>query len=162
MDSMQKWIGRSLGTLFRHISIIRLKPGMSAQTFQTAALTLSGILSMTSMTGALDFRLRVACRDQSDLVGLIEKLRSKAGVQETNTSIILGRDHSMGLKICPPSGRQPASTGRRRMQVACACFPVRCHGFSFAVMSTCRVGVHRCAQSGQVCQYTVAQELQRQ
>jgi len=69
---------------------IRLKPGTSAQTFQMSAAKLTGILSMASMTGALDFRLRVACKDQEDLVGLIESLRSKAGVQETNTSIILG------------------------------------------------------------------------
>jgi hypothetical protein len=55
-----------------------------------AALTLSGILSMTIIAGALAFRLRVACKNQSDLVNLIETLRSKAGVQETNTSIILG------------------------------------------------------------------------
>jgi Lrp/AsnC family transcriptional regulator, leucine-responsive regulatory protein len=51
---------------------------------------LSGVLSMTSMTGVLDVGLRVARKDQSDLVRLIETLRSKAGVQETNTSIILG------------------------------------------------------------------------
>lgn len=69
---------------------IRLKPGTSAQAFQMSAQKLPGIVSMASMTGALDFRLRVACKDQEDLVGLIESLRSKAGVQETNTSIILG------------------------------------------------------------------------
>lgn len=68
---------------------IRLKPGTSAQAFQMVVQKLSGVLSMASMTGALDFRLRVACKDQEDLVGLIESLRSKAGVQETNTSIIL-------------------------------------------------------------------------
>jgi Lrp/AsnC family leucine-responsive transcriptional regulator len=79
-----------LGQTLQAYIDIKLKPGTSAQTFQTTALKLSGILSMTRMTGALDFRLRVACKDQTDLVGLIETLRSKAGVQETNTSIILG------------------------------------------------------------------------
>lgn len=69
---------------------VRLKPGTSAKMFETVAMKFSSVLSMTAMTGALDFRLRVACRDQTDLVQLIEVLRSKAGVQETNTSLILG------------------------------------------------------------------------
>jgi Lrp/AsnC family leucine-responsive transcriptional regulator len=79
-----------LGQTLQAYIDIKLNPVTSAQTFQTTALRLPGVLSMTSMTGALDFRLRVACKDQSDLVNLIETLRSKAGVQETNTSIILG------------------------------------------------------------------------
>ena len=52
-------------------------------------MKLPGVVSAAILTGALDFRLRVACKGQSDLVKLIEALRSRAGVQETNTTVIL-------------------------------------------------------------------------
>ena len=68
---------------------VRLRPGTSAQSFEAVAMKLSGVISAAILTGALDFRLRVACNGQSDLVQLIETLRSRAGVQETNTTVIL-------------------------------------------------------------------------
>ena len=68
---------------------VRLRPGTSAQSFEAVATKLPGIINAAILTGALDFRLRVACQGQSDLVQLIETLRSRAGVQETNTTVIL-------------------------------------------------------------------------
>ena len=47
-----------------------------------------GVVSMAILTGSFDVRLRVACRDQADLVRLIETLRSRAGLQETNSTVI--------------------------------------------------------------------------
>jgi Lrp/AsnC family leucine-responsive transcriptional regulator len=68
---------------------VRLRPGTSAQNFEAVVMKLPGVISAAILTGALDFRLRVACQGQSDLVELIETLRSRAGVQETNTTVIL-------------------------------------------------------------------------
>ena len=68
---------------------VRLRPGTSAQNFEAVAMKLPGVISAAILTGALDFRLRAACKGQSDLVQLIETLRSRAGVQETNTTVIL-------------------------------------------------------------------------
>jgi Lrp/AsnC family transcriptional regulator, leucine-responsive regulatory protein len=68
---------------------VRLRPGTSAQNFEAVAMKLPGVISAAILTGALDFRLRVACRGQSELVQLIETLRSRAGVQDTNTTVIL-------------------------------------------------------------------------
>jgi Lrp/AsnC family leucine-responsive transcriptional regulator len=68
---------------------VRLQPATSAQNFEAVAMKLPGVVSAAILTGALDFRLRVACKGQSDLVKLIEALRSRAGVQETNTTVIL-------------------------------------------------------------------------
>src|ERR1700722_6880754 len=68
---------------------VRLKPGTSAQNFEAVAMKLRGVVSPAILAGALDFRLRVACKGQSDLVKLIEAFRSRAGVQETNTTVIL-------------------------------------------------------------------------
>ena len=39
-------------------------------------------------TGNFDFTLEVACKDQDDLVRLIEELRKRAGIQETYTRLI--------------------------------------------------------------------------
>jgi Lrp/AsnC family transcriptional regulator, leucine-responsive regulatory protein len=68
---------------------VRLRPGTSAQNFESVAMKLPGVVSAAILTGALDFRLRVACKDQSDLVHLIETLRARAGVQSTNSTVIL-------------------------------------------------------------------------
>lgn len=39
-------------------------------------------------TGNFDFTLEVACKDQDNLVHLIEELRKRAGIQETYTRLI--------------------------------------------------------------------------
>lgn len=39
-------------------------------------------------TGSFDFTLEVACKGQDSLVHLIEELRKRAGIQETNTRLI--------------------------------------------------------------------------
>lgn len=41
------------------------------------------------MTGSYDYMLRAACRDQADLVRLMEALRERAGVQDTTSRLIL-------------------------------------------------------------------------
>ncbi len=80
---------------------VRLRPGTSAQNFEAVAMKLPGVISAAILTGALDFRLRVACKGQSDLVQLIETLRSRAGVQETNTTVIL-RELSGSVRLVDP------------------------------------------------------------
>jgi Lrp/AsnC family leucine-responsive transcriptional regulator len=78
-----------LGLTLQAYIDVRLRPGTSAQNFEAVAMKLPGVISAAILTGALDFRLRVACRGQSELVQLIETLRSRAGVQETNSTVIL-------------------------------------------------------------------------
>lgn len=68
---------------------IRLKPGVDAAEFEAAARKLPGVESLSILTGAMDLRVRVSCRDQAELAQLISQLRSRAGAQETNTSLIL-------------------------------------------------------------------------
>ncbi|MFY9985139.1 MAG: Lrp/AsnC family transcriptional regulator [Chthoniobacterales bacterium] len=67
---------------------VRLQPGRSAQNFETEVAKIPGIVSAAIVTGDFDFRVRVACRDQSDLVRVIETLRARAGVQWTNSAVI--------------------------------------------------------------------------
>jgi Lrp/AsnC family leucine-responsive transcriptional regulator len=89
---------------------VRLRPGTSAQNFEAAAMKLPGVVNAAILTGALDFRLRVACRNESELVQLIEALRARAGAQETNSTVILreiGGDMS-GLLASLASEKQTA------------------------------------------------------
>lgn len=68
---------------------IHLQPAVSAQQFEIAAKKLSGVVSIATLTGPLDLRVRVACHDQNELGQLIALLRAPAGAQETNTAVIL-------------------------------------------------------------------------
>jgi len=67
---------------------VKLQPGTSAQSFESAVRKLSGVMSMAILTGAFDVRLRVVCADQTILGQLIETLRARTGALETNSTII--------------------------------------------------------------------------
>jgi Lrp/AsnC family transcriptional regulator, leucine-responsive regulatory protein len=51
-------------------------------------MKLPGMVSMAILTGSFDVRLIVACKDQADLVRLIETLRARTGARETNSAVI--------------------------------------------------------------------------
>jgi Lrp/AsnC family leucine-responsive transcriptional regulator len=67
---------------------VKLQAGTSAQDFEAAVAKMPGVVSLAILTGSFDVRLRVACKDQADLVRLIEALRTRAGAQETNSTVI--------------------------------------------------------------------------
>jgi len=67
---------------------VKLQAGTSAQHFEAAVAKMPGVVSLAILTGSFDIRLRVACKDQADLVRLIEALRSRAGARETNSTVI--------------------------------------------------------------------------
>ena len=67
---------------------VRLQPGTSAQSFETAVAKLAGVVSIAILTGPSDVRLRVACKDQTTLGQLIETLRARTGALETNSAVI--------------------------------------------------------------------------
>ena len=67
---------------------VRLRPETSAQNFEAAVAKIPGIVSACIVTGDFDSRVRVACRDHSDLMRVIDTLRSRAGVHGTNSAVI--------------------------------------------------------------------------
>lgn len=67
---------------------VKMHRRATAQSFEASIRKISGIVSAAILTGEFDFRVRVACRDQSDLVRVIETLRIQAGVQETSSALI--------------------------------------------------------------------------
>jgi len=67
---------------------VRLQPGTSAQNFEAAVAKIPGIVSAAVVTGECDFRVRVACKDHSDLMRVVDTLRARAGVQGTSSAVI--------------------------------------------------------------------------
>ncbi len=78
-------LGRSLAAQID----VKLRQGVSAAAFEKALQGVTQIQSATLMTGSFDYAVRVACRDQDDLVSVTECLRNKAGAQETYSRVIL-------------------------------------------------------------------------
>lgn len=68
---------------------VKLRQGVSALAFEKALKGVAQIQSATLMTGSFDFAVRVACRDQDDLMTVTEYLRNTAGAQETYSRVIL-------------------------------------------------------------------------
>lgn len=68
---------------------VKLRQGVSAAAFEKALQGVVQIQSATLMTGSFDYAVRVACRDQDDLVSVTEYLRNKAGAQATYSRVIL-------------------------------------------------------------------------
>ncbi len=67
---------------------IRLRPETSVGSFERWAVKISGVMTFAIVTGEFDCRVRVACRDQADLMRLVEELRSGAAIQGTSTTVI--------------------------------------------------------------------------
>jgi len=53
------------------------------------AVKILGVMTFAIVTGEFDCRVRVACRDQADLMRLVEELRSGGAIQGTNTTVNL-------------------------------------------------------------------------
>lgn len=70
---------------------VRLQPGTTAQSFEAAVMKLQGVVSMAILTGSFDVRLRVACKDQADLVRLIETLRARTGARRLTVQLSVAK-----------------------------------------------------------------------
>ena len=68
---------------------VKLRSDAGADEFERRIAEVPGIIGCTLTTGQFDYTLRVACRDQADLVRIVEFLRTKAGATETYSRIIL-------------------------------------------------------------------------
>ncbi len=77
-----------IGTPLEAYIDVRLHSGTSADSLQTLARRVPGVMTFAVVTGEFDCRVRVACKDQADLMRLIEALRAGGGIQGTNTAVI--------------------------------------------------------------------------
>jgi Lrp/AsnC family leucine-responsive transcriptional regulator len=79
----------ALGLGVEAIIDVKLRPGVAAPQFEAAVMNIAGIIELTLMTGAFDYMVRVACRDQTHLMQIIEQLRASSGAQDTQSRVIL-------------------------------------------------------------------------
>ncbi len=68
---------------------VKLRSECPADDFERRLEGVPGLLEFVLTTGSFDYMLRVACRDQDDLVRVAEYLRTTAGAAETYSRIIL-------------------------------------------------------------------------
>lgn len=91
---------------YRLFAFVDIKTGAKAgpDMLQAALAELPEVQRATWTTGNFDFTLEVACKDQEDLVRLIEKLRERVPISETYTRLI-GRELFGGTHSVPQLGR---------------------------------------------------------
>jgi Lrp/AsnC family leucine-responsive transcriptional regulator len=70
---------------------VKLLPSTSAEHFEAVIQTIPGVMEAHLVTGNYDYVLCVACRDHADLMRLVEALRKQAGVQDTQSRVVLKR-----------------------------------------------------------------------
>lgn len=68
---------------------VKLRADTAADGFERRLHEIRQVTRAFLTTGTFDYTLEVACRDQADLVELVEYLRAKAGVAETYSRLIL-------------------------------------------------------------------------
>ncbi|MGZ5199562.1 MAG: Lrp/AsnC family transcriptional regulator [Telluria sp.] len=70
---------------------VKLLPTTSAEHFEAVLETIPGVTDAHLVTGNYDYVLCVACRNHADLMRLVEALRKQAGVQDTQSRVVLKR-----------------------------------------------------------------------
>jgi Lrp/AsnC family leucine-responsive transcriptional regulator len=70
---------------------VKLLPSTSAEHFEAVIETIAGVMEAHLVTGNYDYVLCVACHDHADLMRLVEALRKQAGVQDTQSRVVLKR-----------------------------------------------------------------------
>ena len=79
----------ALGLRLQAYVDVKLRSDCPADDFERRLEGVPGLLECVLTTGSFDYMLRVACRDQNDLVRVAEYLRTTAGAAETYSRIIL-------------------------------------------------------------------------
>ncbi|HET6896322.1 MAG TPA: Lrp/AsnC family transcriptional regulator [Candidatus Baltobacteraceae bacterium] len=68
---------------------VKLRADTAAADFERHIESVRQVTAAYLTTGTFDYTLDVACRNESDLVELVEHLRARAGVAETYSRLIL-------------------------------------------------------------------------
>ncbi|WP_424213903.1 Lrp/AsnC family transcriptional regulator [Streptomyces sp. BI20] len=83
---------------------ITLRPGVTNEEFERVVLDLPGITEVVHVTGAHDYLVRARVADPATLDGLLRRLKTEAGVAQSNTRIALRAARR-------PGGRPPGPAG---------------------------------------------------
>ncbi len=68
---------------------VRLASPEEADRFERLVESLDAVTDAAHLTGRSDYQIRAVCRDAADLDALIKTLKTKGGVVETDTRIVL-------------------------------------------------------------------------
>ena len=79
----------ALGLRLHAFVDVKLRSDHAADEFERELGNIPGVLECLLTTGRFDYTLRVVCRDQTDLVRIVEQLRTRSGAAETYSRIIL-------------------------------------------------------------------------
>jgi Lrp/AsnC family transcriptional regulator, leucine-responsive regulatory protein len=77
------------GRTFVALIDLRLESAARVGRFEALVRSLDEVTDAAHLTGRFDYQVRAACRDIADLNALIGKLKSRGGVSETDTRIVL-------------------------------------------------------------------------
>jgi Lrp/AsnC family leucine-responsive transcriptional regulator len=68
---------------------VKLAADIGIDSFEQDLQGIRGVIGATLLTGSHDYMLRVACKDQQDLVRVMESLRAMKHVRETHSRMVL-------------------------------------------------------------------------
>jgi len=85
---------------------VKLRADTPAERFEEAVRRIPGIVQLVLTTGGSDYTIRVACKDQADLVRLIEALRAAVPIAETYSRLVLRERHFPLAAGPPPASRE--------------------------------------------------------
>jgi Lrp/AsnC family leucine-responsive transcriptional regulator len=80
---------RAIGRPLVALVDLRLAPGTDPATFEELVPRVDSVREITFLTGRFDYQLLVACQDAAHLDRALRRLRSEAGVAETETRVVL-------------------------------------------------------------------------
>lgn len=84
---------------------VKLRADTPAERFEAAVERIPGVAQLVLTTGGSDYTIRVACKDQADLVRLIEALRAAVPIAETYSRLVL-RERHFALGAGPAPARR--------------------------------------------------------
>jgi len=83
----------AVGLALRALIEVKMESGTTAETFETRAQSVPGIIRAMVTTGRYDWVLEVAAKDQLDLQRIIEALRAGGLVRDTYSRIVASDRH---------------------------------------------------------------------
>ena len=80
------------------IAWVRLAPYLSRQVFEAHLRIIPAVRSAVHIIGAVDYELRLECRDLADLEVALGRLRGCRGTEVASSALVLGEVDGLGRR----------------------------------------------------------------
>jgi AsnC-like helix-turn-helix protein len=87
----------------RAIVRVRLDPAVGGQTFEWWLRSVPAVLSAVSVTGDVDYELRLGCGGLADLGDVLARLRGYPGAEVESSEMVLHEVTGLGRRRHPPA-----------------------------------------------------------